>query len=180
MLKILVTPTELYDNETNTFTNTEEFEVELEHSLLSLSKWEAKHQKPFLAAGKMTDDEILDYVMCMCLTESVTREMVKGGSDQIFREVNEYINSSQSATTFGEMPEKRGRGEVITSELIYYWLVAFTIPFECETWHLNRLFSLIRICNMKNSKPKKVAPGEAARQRKELNDKRKAEWGTSG
>jgi hypothetical protein len=78
------------------------------------------------------------------------------------------------------MPERRGPGEVITSELIYYWIVSFNIPFECQYWHLNRLFSLIRICNIKNSKPKKVSRMELAQRNRELNAARKAKLGTSG
>jgi hypothetical protein len=97
-----------------------------------------------------------------------------------FKEINEYIEAKQTATTFGDMPGRKVRGEVITSELIYYWMVAFSIPFVCETWHLNRLFALIRICNVKNAPPTKMSRGEMARRNRELNEKRKAELGTSG
>lgn len=180
MLKIIIESEELYDEETNTFQMTQSFEFELEHSLLSLSKWEAHYQKPFLSSGKLSAEEIIQYVKYMILTPNVTEKMIDTSSNKIFSEVNDYINSSQSATTFGEMPQKRGPGEVITSELIYYWMVAFNIPFECETWHLNRLFSLIRICNIKNSKPTKTSRHDIAMRNRELNEKRKAELGTKG
>lgn len=94
--------------------------------------------------------------------------------------INAYIESSESATTFGVMPQRGGRGEVITAELIYYWMVAFGIPFECENWHLNRLFALIRICNIKNAPEKKMSPGEIAKRNRELNAARRAQLGTSG
>lgn len=180
MLKIIIEDEELYDEESNTFQTTERFEFEVEHSLLSLSKWEANYKKPFLSSGKLSTEEIFQYVMYMILTPNVTEKIVNDSSTKIFSEVNDYINSSQSATTFGEMPQKRGPGEVITSELIYYWMVAFNIPFECEKWHLNRLFSLIRICNIKNSKPEKVSRHEAAMRNRALNEKRKAELNTTG
>lgn len=180
MLKIIIKSEELYDESYNTFTDIEGFELELEHSLLSLSKWESKFQKPFLSAGEMSTDEIIYYVMCMIITPNITEKMVHDSSDQIFGPVNEYINSPESATTFGNLPKKTGPAEVITSELIYYWLVMFSIPFECESWHLNRLFSLIRICNVKNQPAKKMGRNELAQRNRELNERRKAELGTKG
>lgn len=181
MLKVIVESAELYDEESNTFTETRAFEFELEHSLLSLSKWEATHQKPFLSSKGLTDDEILDYVMCMIVTPGVLRQDVENAKGPIFEAVNEYINSPQSATTFGSMPEKRGPGEIITSELIYFWMLTFNIPFaECEKWHLNRLFSLIRIANIKNSKGPKMSQRELVQRNRDLNEKRKREMGTTG
>jgi hypothetical protein len=107
-------------------------------------------------------------------------DVLNRASQENIDEIQEYIDSSQSATTFGQMPERRGPGEVITSELIYYWIVSFNIPFDCERWHLNRLFALIRICNIKNSPPKKMSRTEVALRNRDLNAKRKAELGTSG
>jgi hypothetical protein len=101
-------------------------------------------------------------------------------SEKNLQKINDYIESPQSATTFGVMPQQKSKGETITAELIYYWLVAFNIPFECETWHLNRLFSLIRICNIKNSPQKKMSRHEISNRNKELNARRKAELGTKG
>jgi len=94
--------------------------------------------------------------------------------------INAYIESTESATTFGELPERKGKAETITSELIYYWMIAFNVPFECQYWHLNRLFSLIRVCNLKNSKPKKMGRRELALRNKELNERRRTELGSSG
>lgn len=180
MLKLIVKGTETYDQKSNTFSEVGGFEVQLEHSLLSLSKWESKFQKPFLSNEKMNTEEVVYYIMCMVVGEEITKEMATETARQFPEEINTYINSSQSATTFGKMPQKQINGEVITSELIYYWMVAFTITFETEHWHLNRLFSLIRICNEKNEKPKKLSRTEIAMRNKELNDKRRAELGTRG
>jgi len=180
MLKVIVEGQELFDAETSTFSETETIELELEHSLLSLSKWESKHEKPFLSATNLTHDETFDYVMCMILTPGITKEMIEHATVKIVSEVNAYINSAQSATVFGELPKKRVQGEVITSELIYYWLSAFSLDWEAQTWHLNRLFSLIRIANNKNTPPKKLSRSEAAERMHKLNEKRKAELGTRG
>ena len=180
MLKITVQATELFDEETSTFSTIGGFELELEHSLLSLSKWESKFKKPFLTDEPKTQEESMYYVEAMVLTRDYPKDFVLNLSKENITQINDYVESTESATTFGEMPERKGRGEIITSELIYYWMVAFNIPFECETWHLNRLFSLIRICNIKNSKPKKMSRSEIAARNRELNAQRRAQLGTSG
>ena len=145
-----------------------------------MSKWEAIYRKPFLASGTKTSEEILDYLKAMVLTPNVDLDVLYRCSQKNFDTIQEYIDSPQSATTFGSMPERRGQGEIITSELIYYWIVSFNIPFECQYWHLNRLFSLIRICNIKNSKPKRMSRTEIAQRNRELNAQRRAKLGTSG
>jgi len=180
MLKLIVHGTEYFNEETETFEVVESIELELEHSLISLSKWESKFQRPFLTQDSKTTEEILSYIEAMILTPNFPGGIIDKLNQQNLNEINDYIESKQSATTFGSMPERRGRGEIITSELIYYWMVAFNIPFECERWHLNRLFSLIRICNIKNSKPKKMSRNEIAQRNRDLNARRKAELGTSG
>jgi hypothetical protein len=116
----------------------------------------------------------------MIITADYPPEVLSRFSQDNFLKINEYIDSKQSATTFGEMPKYTGRRETITSELIYYWMVAFNIPFECEMWHLNRLFSLIRICNVKQSKPKKMSRSELAQRNRDLNAQRRARLGSSG
>jgi hypothetical protein len=181
MLRIIIEGEEGFNEETNEFIpSTDDLILELEHSLLSLSKWESKYQKPFLSAGKKTTDEIFGYLKAMVVTPNVDPGVLSRLSQKDIDKIQEYIDSSQSATTFGVMPERRGPGEVITSELIYYWIVSFNIPFECQTWHLNRLFALIRICNIKNSKPKKMSRHELAMRNRELNAKRREALGTSG
>lgn len=180
MLKIIIEGDEHFNNDTQTFETVGDVTLYLEHSLVSLSKWESRHEKPFLSSGKKTSDEIFDYIKDMVITSDVDLDVLYQCSQKNLDAIQRYIDSSQSATTFGVMPERRGSGEVITSELIYYWMVSFNITFECQYWHLNRLFSLIRICNIKNSKPKKMSRMEIAQRNHELNVKRKAELGTSG
>jgi hypothetical protein len=181
MLKLLVVGTEYFDEETETFESVGNVELKLEHSLISLSKWESKHKKPFLNETTKTTEEIFSYIEKMIITPKVYPEDLFGRfSQENLTSIYNYIESTESATTFGSMPERRGRGEVITSELIYYWMVAFNIPFECERWHLNRLFALIRICNIKSSKPKKMSRNEIAQRNRDLNTRRRAELGTKG
>lgn len=180
MLRVTIPGDENFNNETQTFESINEVVVDLEHSLVSLSKWESKHQKPFLSAGKLSKEEIIDYLMAMVITPNVDLDALHMCSQKEIDLIQEYIDSKQSATTFGTMPERRGPGEIITSELIYYWIVSFNIPFECQYWHLNRLFALIRICNIKNSKQKRMPRNEIAQRNRDLNAQRKAELGTKG
>ena len=180
MLRLVIEGDEVFNEETSTFETFNNVVLDLEHSLLSLSKWESKYQKPFLSSEKKSSEEIFGYLQAMIISPEVDPDAIYRCSQRDITRIQEYIDSSQSATTFGEMPERRGPGEVITSELIYFWMVSFNIPFECQEWHLNRLFSLIRICNLKNSGPAKMGRHEAAQQRAEINAKRKAELGTSG
>jgi len=180
MLVIVVPGAEFFDETTNEFVDVEDVVLELEHSLVSLSKWESKFEKPFLGKEKKSPEEIAGYVKAMLITPDIGLEVLNRLSVENLTEINAYIESKQSATTFGQMPDRSGSGEVITSELIYYWMVAFTIPFECQYWHLNRLFSLIRICNIKNSKPKKMGRHEIAARNRELNAQRRAQLSTTG
>lgn len=180
MLRLIIKGDEYFNEETLEFSTQGDVEIDLEHSLVSLSKWESKHKKPFLSNEDKTPEEIFSYVESMILSENFPGGILRTMSSENINQINEYIDSKESATTFGEMPAVRGRGETITSELIYYWMVAFRIPFICETWHLNRLFSLIRICNLKNNPPKNTNKHELAARNRELNERRKRELGTKG
>lgn len=181
MLTLVLSGDEVFNEETSEFSTVGDFVLHLEHSLLSLSKWESKFEKPFLGTETKSPEELLWYIRMMILNQEVPEDIWNRLSKRNIEEINAYIESKQTATTFGKLPEtRRGRQEVITSELIYYWMVAFTIPFECESWHLNRLFSLIRICNIKQQKPTKMSRGEIARRNRELNAERRAKYNTSG
>lgn len=181
MLKIVIEGEELFDEATESFVEVEPVVFELEHSLISLSKWESEFQKPFLSSGTKTSEEILAYLKYMIVTPGIDPDVLLRCSQKHVDEIQAYIDSSQSATTFGAMPERRGPGETITSELIYYWMVAFTIPWEAEYWHLNRLFALIRICNIKNSDQKnRVNTHQAAEERRRINEQRRKELGSRG
>lgn len=181
MLRLIVPGKEMYDEEKQEFTTTVgEFVLELEHSLVSLSKWESIYEKPFLGVEEKTNVEVLGYIRAMILTPNVPEEVFSRLSKENIEAVNTYLNAKMTATWFSEAPGAPKSRDVITSELIYYWLTVFSIPFEVETWHLNRLFTLIRICNIKQSKPQKMSRAEAAARQRELNAQRKAQLGSKG
>jgi hypothetical protein len=180
MLVIIVPGQEVYDEERNEFSTINDVILELEQSLVSLSKWESKVNRPFLSSSDRTSEETLLYIYCMILTPNVSPNVLLSLTQANIETINEYIGSPQSATTFGDMPERKAKGEVITAELIYYWMVVFSIPFECQSWHLNRLFALIRICNLKQAKPKKMSRNEIAERYRRLNEQRRKELGTAG
>jgi hypothetical protein len=180
MLTIIVAAEEVYDEAKGEFTTQGGVELQLEHSLVSLSKWEAIHEKAFLGDKTKTGDELFSYVECMLVTEKPRGDILHKLSKQNLEEINTYLNARMTATWFSEAPGAPASRDVITAELIYYWMTVFNIPFECQHWHLNRLFTLIRICNIKQSKPKKMSRAELAQRNRELNAQRKAQLGTSG
>jgi hypothetical protein len=180
MLSITVPGIEMFDDEAQEFTSHGDFLLQLEHSLVSLSKWESEFEKPFLGDSEKSAEQVLGYVKAMTLTPEVPEEVFLKLSEDNFKQINDYIDAKMSATWFHEPPGAPRTRDVITSELIYYWMIVFQIPFECEHWHLNRLFTLIRVCNIKQSKPKKMSRTETAARNRELNAQRKAQLKTKG
>jgi hypothetical protein len=180
MLIIVVPGVEMFDESTQEFVSRNDVTLELEHSLVSLSKWESKYEKPFLGKAEKTSEEILGYIKLMTVTPNVPDNVFTKLSEGNIEDINKYIDARMSATWFSEAPGAPASRDVITSELIYYWMITFNIPFECEHWHLNRLFTLIRVCNIKQSKPKKMSRAEIAARNRELNAQRKAQLGTRG
>ena len=162
MLKIVIPATksiDLWDDQREEFHATKtmkEQTLQLEHSLISLSKWESKWCKSFLSHPEKTYEETIDYIKCMTLTQNVDPDIYYNLTDENVRQINEYIDAPMTATVFPKQQGKRNR-DVITSELIYYWMIALNIPFECQKWHLNRLLTLIRVCEVKNQPPKKMS-----------------------
>ena len=150
MLTIHVQSKELFDERDNTFTIIPETELKLEHSLISLSRWESKWKKPFLNITSPTKEEMVDYICCMSLDKTVDHKTIENLDFNDFIKIKSYISDSQTATTITDRsPRKGGRKEVYTSEVIYYWMIYYGIPFSCEKWPLNRLLTLIRICSIK-------------------------------
>lgn len=179
MLRITVPAMEYFDEQKSEFVYRKEQTLQLEHSLVSLSKWESKWKKPFLGKEEKTPEETLDYVRCMTITQNVNPEVYTRLTNANIGEINEYIGDSMTATTFRDCGGRPSR-EIITSELIYYWMIVNNIPPEYQKWHLNRLLTLIRVCTIKNSPPKKRSKNEIMRENAALNAARRAKLGTKG
>jgi len=180
MLKIIVLGKEMFDETKNEFITVDDIELELEHSLVSLSKWESIYEIPFLDKEKKITEHIIGYVKCMTLTPDVPEEVYNNLSEENFEQVQEYIDAKMTATWFNEAPGAPKSREIVTAEVIYYWMTVFDIPFECENWHINRLFTLIRVCNIKAAKPTKMSRSEVAARNRELNEMRRKQLGTRG
>jgi hypothetical protein len=171
---------EFFNEETSEFFESKDFVLELEHSLVSLSKWESKWEVPFLGNAEKSGEQILDYVSMMVVGEIPPEDFYEKLTDAKLKEINAYINAKMSATTFNERPERKGPVEIITAEIIYYWMITLGIPFECQYWHLNRLLALIKVCNYKNAPKKPMSRAEAGAQQRMLNEQRLRQFGTRG
>lgn len=180
MLQIKVSEKEAWDETRNQFVTIPETTICLEHSLISISKWEAKWHVPFLGKDKKTPEQITDYIKCMTITPNIKPEVYEFLSRDNINEVLAYIDDPMTASTVKEMGGPKRSSEMITSELIYYWMVALEIPFECQKWHLNRLMMLIRICNAKNQPGKKMSKKSAMQQNAALNAARRQRMHSKG
>jgi hypothetical protein len=180
MLTIIVPGVESFDERSQKFGTVGDVILELEHSLVSLSKWESEFEKPFLNKEEKTPEEMLGYIRAMILTKDYPKDVFQKLTEENFEAINGYLERKMTGTWINEPPGAPKSREIVTSELIYYWMTVFNIPFTCETWHLNRLFTLIRVCSFKNSKPKKMKSHEIAQRNRQLNAERKAAMGTKG
>jgi hypothetical protein len=156
--------------------------LRLEHSLVSLSKWESKWNKPFLSKNDKTDAETIDYIKCMTITPNVPQAVFDyiSKDKQLVEQIRAYIDAPMTATTFSKDNSSKSNREVITSEIIYYWMISFNIPVKFENWHLNRLITLIRVCSVKSAKPKKVGTKEQMSRNAALNAARKKQFNSRG
>lgn len=179
MLELEIDEKEVFDDRSQTFVNVPKQTLRLEHSLLSIAKWESKWHVPYLANGTKTVAQAIDYVRCMTIGKAPSIEVYETLSPNEMDQITEYIEDSMTATWFSNSRGKPSR-EIITSELIYYWMIEFGIPFECDKWHLNRLLTLIRICQIKNSPKKKMSANELAARNRKLNQARKSSLNTKG
>lgn len=180
MLQIVVPAVEAWDEAAQEFIYGEECVLELEHSLVSLSKWESKWRKAFLGKQEKTREETIDYIRCMTLTPDVDPSVYNRLTDENVTQINNYIAAPMTATHFSDDPNGKNSREVVTSELVYYWMIALTIPFECQDWHLNRLLTLIRVCNIKNAPPKKMSKREIMSRNASLNAARRKQMNSKG
>lgn len=180
MLQIIVPAIEGWDEINEVFVTSKDQTLQLEHSLISLSKWESKYCKPFLTKDNKTVEETLDYIKFMTITPHVDPNVYMRLTKDNVETINEYIAAPMTATTFPNRNSSKINREQITSELIYYWMIALQIPFECQKWHLNRLLTLIRVCNIKNQPPKKMSKQEITNNYAAINAARKKKLNTKG
>ena len=183
MLTIVIPARELYNEDTNEFINIPQTTLKLEHSLVSISKWEAKYKKPFISKTKdtKTREETIDYVRFMTLTQNVDPIIYYGLTDENVKEIADYVDDPMTASWVSDEEDNKSKSnEAITSELIYWWMTALRIPWEAQKWHLNRLLMLIRIGNKKSQPPKKMSRAAILARNKRLNDERRRKYNTKG
>lgn len=178
MLTLAVPGIDLYDETKNLFYTTKEQILQLEHSLISVSKWESKWHKSFLNNNKKTREESIDYIKCMSLTKGLDDIFYESLPIDIISQIDSYIDNPMTATTINE--KDSFSRDIITSEIIYYWMIELGIPFECQKWHLNRLITLIRVCVIKRAPNEKMSQKEVMQTNHELNEARKKQYNTKG
>lgn len=179
MLQLVVPDLEVYDDGKSEFINKKGQILQVEHSLVSIAKWESKWNKPFLTNKAKTIEETIDYIKCMTITQNVLPYIYSHITNENVNQVSEYIALPMSATWFTNEDNTPSK-EIITSEIIYYSMIAYNIPFECQKWHLNRLLTLIRVCKKKNDQPKKMSKAEIMNRNRELNNKRRQQSNSKG
>ena len=181
MLEIVVPASEGWDEQKEQFVQIlKEQTIVLEHSLVSISKWESKWRKPFFSKKLKSDEEMLDYIRCMTITQNVKPEVYRCLSTDNLARINDYMDSPMTATWFNDEAGGGNNKAQMTSELMYYNMIAYGIPFECQKWHINRLITLMRICDIKNRKPEKSNTGDILRQNAALNAKNRKKYKSNG
>lgn len=188
MLPITIPGGEFWNPREECFETTEPTTLYLEHSLFSISKWEEKHHVPFLSKNEKSIDDMYDYIRCMAISEyercgihnvEIDDLTIRGLTEANMEEIRSYIENPMTATTFSDKNNKPSR-EIITNEIVYYWMVASEIPFECQFWHINKLLTLVRVCQLKSQPPKKMGKGATAKSNQALNAARRARMGSTG
>ena len=179
MLHLTIDSREEWNETSQEFVYAKGQTLQLEHSLVSISKWEAKWCKPFLSKDQKTYEETVDYIRCMTLTQNVDPKTYSLLTKDHIQKINDYIESPMTATYVREIPGPKSH-ETITSELIYYWMISYNIPFECQKWHLNRLLTLIRVCSIKNAPTKKQSPRDIMSRNAALNAARRQQMNSKG
>ena len=179
-ITVTIPERDFYDQRTGRFRVTRKTVITLEHSLISISKWESKWHKPYFSKAVKTEEESIDYIRCMCITQNVDPDVFYAIDRKIAKEISDYIANPMTATTIKKRDQRPSK-EIVTSEIIYYWMTQFGIPFDpCEKWHFNRLMTLIEVAGIKNSPPKKMAKRDMLNQRAALNAQRRARYNSKG
>lgn len=169
-----------WDEERQEFVEPQVKILQLEHSLVSISKWESKWHKAFLSKNNKTEEELYDYIKCMTLTQNIDPSIYEHLTINNIEQIKRYIDDPMTATVITKQSNSKNSREVVTSELIYYWMIALNIPSEYQKWHLNRLLKLIEVCNVKNTPPKKMSKSAIMRNNAALNASRRKQLGTRG
>ena len=180
MLTLKIPAAEQWDQQKEEFVYTREYTITIEHSLVSVSKWEARWGRSFLAEPPKTRQETVDYVKCMTVTQNVPPEAYIGLTDGNLRDINKYIDAPMTATKINSPKTGKKGGRTVTSELIYYWMIEFGIPFECQIWHFNRLMTLIRVCEIEGAPKKKMSKNDIYSRNNALNKKRRQMMNSRG
>lgn len=181
MLRLLVPEKEFFDERTEEFFYSKEQILTLEHSLVSLSKWESRWEKPFFKKDELSIEETIDYIRCMTITQNVDPLVYYAIDDDILTKVSEYIERPMTATTFSDIKKSGKRnGQIVTAELIYYWMIIYNVPFECQKWHLNKLMTLLQVCSVESGPKKKMSRREITEQYAALNEARCRKLNTKG
>lgn len=176
MLEIRVTLEEGFDEESSKFVAASSFTVRLEHSLSSVSKWESVWEEPFLGKKEKTQKQTVSYIEMMILQDKLPPGVFQKLIAHHLEEIMNYVSADMTATKLHVDPNSSQSRETITSELIYYWMISMNIPVQFEHWHLNRLITLIRVINLKNTPKKKMS----AMERRNLNRRRRQQLNTRG
>lgn len=180
MLELIIPSMEEYNAKTNEFILIPEQHLRLEHSLMSLSAWESAWKIPFLTNQPKTNEQTLDYIRCMTVNRNVDSRIYSVLPSWAIQQIGDYISATMTATTFKKDPTQRPNREIITAEIIYYWMINLNIPFECEKWHLDKLLTLIKVCNLKNQPTKNVPRRDVLARNRALNEARRKKFHTSG
>lgn len=180
MLQINVPKGELFIEETQTFVEIKAQTLHLEHSLISLSKWESKWHKPFLVKDEKSTEETIDYIRCMCLDSNIDPIVFYNLSAENLKQIQDYITDPMTATTFKNQDQFNNKKEIITNEIIYYWMTELNIPPEYAKWHLNRLLTLIQVATIKKTPPKKMSRNEILARNKRISEMNRAKYRSKG
>lgn len=180
MLKIVISEKDFWDDNKQMFLHFNGGHLELEHSLIAISKWESKYKKPFFSKKEKTQDEISYYIKCMTLNDVKDPLIYNSLSNSDFKLVSDYINDSMTATVISKKNSGGGSPEPITSELIYFWMLSFNVPVEFQYWHINRLMTLLRICSIKNQAPQKHSTSQLLNRNAALNAARRKMLNSKG